>query len=149
MNKLKEIYQWLDPALTPENLLPAVIGSVTAVITLLLGYVVQRRLQSTAANVQLEQQKQIRAAAVAELISSWISSNYDRDEVNRQLFEASLWLPEKESRELNNLFAHDDGVTARMVLASCRKIIQGKKDGMTNQDFTIMPPDNKRLHEDV
>ena len=144
MGIINDLHQFLSSALTPEVILAALIGSVSAILTLLLGFFFQRRLQSTSAKIQLEQKKQTQAAAVAELISSWISNSYDRDLVNKQLFEASLWLPEKEAKELNSLFAHKEGVSARMVLASCRKVIQGKKDGMSNQDFTIMPTHNNK-----
>lgn len=146
MEKLSTLYEWFAPAIKPDTILPAVIGAGSAIFAFVVGYVIQRALLSKSSEYQLDQTKKERSSLVAQLVSSWISKDYDRDKVNCLLFEASLWLPEKEAKELNSLFAHEDNApTVNMVLESSRKIIHGKHDRMSKADFTIMPPHNKSL----
>jgi len=68
--------------------------------------------------------------------------------VNALQFEASFWLPEKKAKEPNNLFANEEEVTSRMVFESPWKIIQGKKDRMTKDNFTIISSYSYRLPTD-
>lgn len=120
------------------------ITGMLAVLTFFLKHgldlVVLRRAAVHASQIEHERLKVQSSALVAELFASWISKPCDIEKTNRLLFEATLWLPEKEAKELNNLFNHKENApTARDLIVSCRKLIQGESDSLTANDITIIP----------
>ena len=140
MEYLKAVLSWLQPGVSPDVVVPALIGASAGVGTLVIGYVLQRLALSRSKKDQFDQLQKEKSALIAELLASWIFEEFDRDKTNRLLFEASLWLPKGEAESLNKLFAHDtDAPKIREVLQSSRKIIHGKRDKMIANDFVIMP----------
>ena len=60
-------------------------------------------LKDYQASLNFSATKREKAALVAELLAEWVSFPEDKRKLNQLLWEATLWLPEKEAKELNDL----------------------------------------------
>lgn len=78
-----------------------------------------------------------RAEQVAELLVEWISHPEDKRRLNELIIKTTLWLPDKEAKELNGLLAHENNIDVRQVISSIRNFIQGGKTDFGRNDITL------------
>lgn len=95
-----------------------------------------KQLEEIKAALNFNSKKREESALVAELLAEWVSRPEKHKTVNKLLWEASLWLPDKEAKELNNLLAHEGDITTKQMLVEIRKIIQGCETTVTADDLT-------------
>jgi hypothetical protein len=88
------------------------------------------------AHLNFDAKRREKAALVADLLSEWLKKPMDKDKVNRLLWEASMWLPENEAKDLNNLLAHAGSITTKQMIVRIRSVIQGKDTILTADDIT-------------
>jgi hypothetical protein len=94
------------------------------------------QLEKIKSTLSFNAKKREESALVAELLAEWVSKPEKHKTVNKLLWEASLWLPDKETKELNNLLAHEGDITTKQMLVKIRKIIQGFDTTVTADDLT-------------
>lgn len=80
-----------------------------------------------------------RAEQVAELLVEWVSRPKDRRRLNVLLIKVTMWLPDNEAKEVNNLLAYDPSTSLRSVICSVRRLIQGANVKLTPDDITFFP----------
>jgi protein subunit release factor A len=95
-----------------------------------------QQLEKIKATLSFNSKKREESALVAELLAEWVSKPETHKTVNKLLWEASLWLPDEETKELNNLLAHEGDITTKQMLVKIRKIIQGCETTVTADDLT-------------
>ena len=93
-------------------------------------------LKDYQASLNFSATKREKAALVAELLAEWVSFPEDKRKLNQLLWEATLWLPEKEAKELNDLLAHQGNITTKDLIVNIRSIIQEEKSNLTSNDIT-------------
>ncbi|MCB4744194.1 MAG: hypothetical protein LGB07_00845 [Sulfurovum sp.] len=96
--------------------------------------------------LKTKNQKEIifKSEIVAELLAEWIRKDkdgkYDADyyRLNKMAFQAFLWLPEKEAKELSGLLSHNNPkLSVRKMIKSIRTHLQGKEDGLGEDNINI------------
>ncbi|HAS6934015.1 hypothetical protein [Vibrio parahaemolyticus] len=95
-----------------------------------------QKIEQIKVDLNFSVKKREEAALVAELLAEWISCPEDRKTLNKLLWEASLWLPDEEALEINNLLAHEGDITTKQMIIRVRKIIQGGETKVTADDLT-------------
>lgn len=83
--------------------------------------------------------KRERAEQVAELLVEWMSRPEDRRRLNELAIKATMWLPDKEAKELNDLLAWKNGITAHQVISSTRRFVQDGASEIGPDDITLFP----------
>ena len=97
---------------------------------------ISKAVENFKADLSFDAKRREKAALVAELLSEWIKIPMDKDKTNRLLWEASMWLPDNEAKDLNNLLAHKGSVTTKQMIVNIRSVIQGKETSLTANDLT-------------
>ncbi len=95
-----------------------------------------QKIEQLKVDLNFSVKKREEAALVAELLAEWVNRPDDLKTLNRLLWEASLWLPDEEALEINNLLAHDGDITTKQMIIKVRKIIQGGETKVTADDLT-------------
>ncbi|MGN2614743.1 hypothetical protein [Aliivibrio fischeri] len=95
-----------------------------------------QKLEQLKVDLNFSIKKREEAALVAELLAEWVSKPEDLKTLNKLLWEASLWLPDQETLELNNLLAHEGNITTKQMIIKIRKIIQNGETSVTAADLT-------------
>lgn len=98
--------------------------------------VVAKTLEDYKAELSFNATRREKAELVAELLSEWVKKPMDKNRVNRLLWEASMWLPDQEAKDLNDLFAHKNKKTTKELIIKVRAVIQGKETELTANDIT-------------
>ena len=115
-------------------------GATVAIIYFLLKKIIDasiaRSLERYKKEIDFEKTKLEKSALVAELLSEWKSKPEDKTKLNRLLWEASLWLPDEEAININNLLAHETDITLKQMIIKIRNLIHKKETKLTNQDLT-------------
>jgi hypothetical protein len=91
---------------------------------------------------KIDQQQEIRhrAALMADLLSSWLKTGTDRDELNRLSFEAFLWLPEDIAQDLSKTLAHKpDAPSVRDLIIKTRQHLLGSQDSLVPNNVIVFP----------
>ncbi|MCL1058854.1 hypothetical protein L2729_12770 [Shewanella gelidimarina] len=105
-------------------------------ITYSIKHEYDNKLEEIKSVLSFNTKKREESAFVAELLAEWVSNPVDKKHLHKLLWEASLWLPDEETKELNNLLAHQGMTTTKQMLVKIRKIIQGKDTTVTADDLT-------------
>lgn len=95
-----------------------------------------KKLEEIKTALSFSAKKREESAFVAELLAEWVSKPEDKRNLNKLLWEATLWLPDIETKEINNLLAHEGKITTKQMLIKIRKIIQGQETTVTADDLT-------------
>lgn len=94
------------------------------------------KLENIKSDIYLCNQRKQQSAMVAELLAEWVKKSDDKSKLNKLLWEASLWLPDEEAKDINNLLACQGIITTKMMIIKIRKIIHGKDTTLTEEDIT-------------
>lgn len=97
---------------------------------------ISKAVEDYKANLGFDAKRREKAALVAELLSEWVKKPMDKDKTNRLLWEASMWLPDSEAKDLNSLLAHKGSITTKQLIVRIRSVIQGKDTTFTANDLT-------------
>jgi len=92
------------------------------------------------ARIDQQQEVRQRAALMADLLSSWLKTGTDRDELNRLSFEAFLWLPEEIANDLSNTLAHNPRApSVRDLIIKTRQHLLGSQDSLISSKVIVFP----------
>jgi hypothetical protein len=91
------------------------------------------------ADLSFDAKMREKAALVAKLLSEWIRKPMDPVQVNRLLWEASMWLPDQEVKDLNRLLLNAGEKSTKDVIVAIRNVIQGKGTTVLASDITHFP----------
>ncbi|OAN16478.1 hypothetical protein A3K86_10800 [Photobacterium jeanii] len=94
------------------------------------------KLEEIKSELSFSVKKREESALVAELLAEWVSKPTDKKHLNKLLWEATLWLPEQETKDLHNLLAHQGNITTKQMLIKIRKVIQGQESSIKADDLT-------------
>jgi hypothetical protein len=99
-----------------------------------------RKLASYEAAIVQQQEIRQRAALMADILSSWLKTGTDRDELNKLSFEAFLWLPQEIAADLSNMLAHKPGApSVRDLIIKTRQHLLGSQDSLTSPEVIVFP----------
>lgn len=126
-----EVLSNVDSILTFSTDHPFFVTAYTS-ITILLGWLIKGAINGRIKhhyNVKLEKHK--KSALVAELLAEWVSDPEDRKKIHHLYWEACLWLPDEELKQVNSLLtkspnSQHEGPSTKSVLIDIRKLMQGK-----------------------
>jgi hypothetical protein len=86
---------------------------------------ISKALEDYKAELTFDAKKREKAALVAELLSEWVKEPMDKDKVHRLLWEASMWLPDAEAKDLNSLLTNSGKISTKQMIVKVRELIQG------------------------
>lgn len=131
----------------------SVISSISTVgVFLLVGYIFRswiiERLKASIKHeydlrmLEIESQREVRLKGeiVAELLAEWIKKNgtLDYHQLNRQSFQAYLWLPKELAEDLSNALTNKQGAKdVRSLLKKIRTYLQGEDDGLASRHAIV------------
>ena len=98
--------------------------------------VIAKKLEDYKSELSFDAKRREKAALVAELLSEWVKQPMDKSKVHRLLWEASMWLPDQEAKDLNDLFAKKNKIKTKELIIKVRSIIQGQETELTANDIT-------------
>jgi len=118
-------------------IIPTVVTNlITIKITNSIKHNYDKKIEDLKADLSFNIKKREASALVAELLAEWVSKPEKRTKLNKLLWEASLWLPDNETKELNKLLAHKGDIHMKEMLVKIRRIIQGCETTVTANDLT-------------
>lgn len=91
-------------------------------------------------NLRFALRQKEQAAMIAALLAEWSANSVDKKRLNQLAWEAALWLPEDEARELSKTLSHGQSAkSAKDILIAVRKHMKGAEDGLTAAEIVHFP----------
>ena len=98
----------------------------------------EESLVKLADQLELDRTRKEKAAIIAEVLAVWAYESADKKKLNQLSWEASMWLPDHEAKDLNDLLAYaaNRNVTdPKQMIINGRKLLLNKETTLTADDI--------------
>ena len=113
-----------------------IFGMMVILQTLAI-FILKSILENT---IKFEFRKREKAAMVASLFAEWIDRPKERKELNRLIWEVTLWLPDDLAREVNKRLNNaPDAKNIKEIIVDIKSLIHGRKSKLDPKDIVHFP----------